>query len=208
MKYVCRICGYVYDEAVNPPWDSLPDDWKCPLCGASKSDFSPEGEEQAEKTAPPTAPAADMRPLSAIELSAVCSNLAKGCVKQYLPEQAEAFTRLGQWFKQKAEAVADPSFKKLLQRIDQDLESGFPTANAVCGEERDRGAMRSLVWGEKVTRILRSLLARYEKEGDAMLENSGVWVCTICGFVYVGDALPEVCPVCKVPNRKFEKIGG
>ena len=41
-----------------------------------------------------------------------------------------------------------------------------------------------------------------------MLENSGVWVCTICGFVYVGDALPEVCPVCKVPNRKFEKIGG
>ena len=45
MKYVCRICGYVYDEAVNPPWDSLPDDWKCPLCGASKSDFSPEGEE-------------------------------------------------------------------------------------------------------------------------------------------------------------------
>ena len=208
MKYVCRICGYVYDEAVNPPWDSLPDDWKCPLCGASKSDFSPEGGEQAAKTAPPAVPPADMRPLSAIELSAICSNLAKGCVKQYLPEQAEAFTRLAQWFKQKAETVADPSFEKLLQRIDQDLESDFPSANAVCGEERDRGAMRSLVWSEKVTRILRSLLARYEKEGDAMLENSGVWVCTICGFVYVGDALPEVCPVCKVPNRKFEKIGG
>ena len=27
-------------------------------------------------------------------------------------------------------------------------------------------------------------------------------------FVYVGDEPPQVCPVCKVPNRKFEKIGG
>ena len=94
--------------------------------------------------------------------------------------------------------------EKLLQRIDQDLESDFPSANAVCGEERDRGAMRSLVWSEKVTLILRSLLARYEKEGDAMLENSGVWVCTICGFVYVGNALPEVCPVCAHTQSYFE----
>ena len=41
-----------------------------------------------------------------------------------------------------------------------------------------------------------------------MLENTGVYVCTICGFVYIGNELPEVCPVCKVPNRKFERIGG
>ena len=45
-------------------------------------------------------------------------------------------------------------------------------------------------------------------EGDVMLENTGIYVCTICGFVYIGDDLPEVCPVCKVPNRKFERIGG
>jgi rubrerythrin len=41
-----------------------------------------------------------------------------------------------------------------------------------------------------------------------MLKNTGVWVCTICGFVYVGDNPPELCPVCKVPNRKLERIGG
>ena len=34
------------------------------------------------------------------------------------------------------------------------------------------------------------------------------YVCTICGFVYIGNDLPEVCPVCKVPAHKFEKIGG
>ena len=27
-------------------------------------------------------------------------------------------------------------------------------------------------------------------------------------IVYVGDEPPQVCPVCKAPNRKFEKIGG
>ena len=43
MKYVCQICGYVYDDAKEKvPFAELPDDWKCPLCGAAKSDFKPE----------------------------------------------------------------------------------------------------------------------------------------------------------------------
>lgn len=33
-----------------------------------------------------------------------------------------------------------------------------------------------------------------------------IWVCTVCGFVYVGDKAPELCPVCKVPAWKFEKV--
>ncbi|MFA6688893.1 MAG: hypothetical protein WCR05_05915 [Sphaerochaetaceae bacterium] len=41
-----------------------------------------------------------------------------------------------------------------------------------------------------------------------MFEHTGVYVCTICGFVYVGDNPPALCPVCKVPNWKFEKIEG
>ena len=36
-KYVCKICGYVYDGET--PFEQLPDDWKCPLCGAPKSMF-------------------------------------------------------------------------------------------------------------------------------------------------------------------------
>ena len=35
MKYVCQLCGYVYDEAAEGvPFQDLKDDWKCPLCGA------------------------------------------------------------------------------------------------------------------------------------------------------------------------------
>ena len=51
-------------------------------------------------------------------------------------------------------------------------------------------------------------MTHYESEGDRMLENTGVWVCTVCGFVYVGNAAPDLCPVCKVPSWKFEKVEG
>jgi rubrerythrin len=89
-----------------------------------------------------------------------------------------------------------------------DLGEVLPNANAVSADAKDRGALRALVWNEKVTRILKSLLTRYGKEGDAMLENTGVYVCTICGFVYIGDNPPNVCPVCKAPDWKFAKAEG
>jgi rubredoxin len=50
-KYVCGVCGYVYDEALgdpdggippSTPFEELPEDWSCPVCGAAKSEFSPE----------------------------------------------------------------------------------------------------------------------------------------------------------------------
>ncbi len=209
MKYVCSICGYVYDEAGSIPWAELPEDWKCPLCGAAKGDFAPEGKvPPAADEPPPAAQDTELKPLSAGETSALCSNLAKGCEKQYQPEQAEAFRKLAEWFAAQSGAETGASFGQLLDRINADLAAGFPAAHAAAQAHGDRGALRSLTWSEKVTRILKSLLERYAREGDAMLENTGVYVCTICGFVYVGGQLPEVCPVCKVPSRKFERIGG
>jgi rubredoxin len=48
-KWVCTICGYVYDPAVGEgdippgtPFEELPEDWVCPLCGAGKESFEPE----------------------------------------------------------------------------------------------------------------------------------------------------------------------
>lgn len=38
--WVCKICGYVYDDAKEKvPFEELPDDWVCPLCKHPKSDF-------------------------------------------------------------------------------------------------------------------------------------------------------------------------
>ncbi len=208
MKYVCPICGYVYDDSAGQAWNELPEDWKCPLCGAAKADFRPESDQPQAAETPEPEDQGELRPLSAAELSAVCSSLAKGCDKQYKPEQAAAFRRIADWLKSRTAEVPDPSFSGILEKIEEDLSQNYPAARAVSAAKGDRGALRSLTWSEKVTLMLRSLLTRFGEGKEELKEETGVYVCTVCGFVYVGDSLPEVCPVCKVPNSKFEKIGG
>lgn len=40
VKYKCIVCGHIYDEDVEDvKFEALPDDWKCPVCGADKEDF-------------------------------------------------------------------------------------------------------------------------------------------------------------------------
>ena len=50
-KYVCSVCGYVYDPEAGDPdsgvdagtaFEDLPDDWVCPECGVGKDEFSPQ----------------------------------------------------------------------------------------------------------------------------------------------------------------------
>ncbi len=42
MKYVCLLCGYIYDEEEHGVrFEDLPRDWTCPICGAPKSAFVP-----------------------------------------------------------------------------------------------------------------------------------------------------------------------
>ncbi len=47
-KWKCTVCGYVYNPeegdadggiAPNTPFEDIPDDWVCPVCGASKDQF-------------------------------------------------------------------------------------------------------------------------------------------------------------------------
>lgn len=47
-KYMCVLCGFIYDEAEGWPadgiapgtrWDDVPLTWVCPECGAVKDDF-------------------------------------------------------------------------------------------------------------------------------------------------------------------------
>ena len=41
MKYVCNLCGWVYDEEeTGVKWEDLPADFTCELCGVGKEDFS------------------------------------------------------------------------------------------------------------------------------------------------------------------------
>jgi rubredoxin len=47
-KYICTVCGYVYNPADGDPdsgikpgtaFEDIPEDWVCPVCGASKDSF-------------------------------------------------------------------------------------------------------------------------------------------------------------------------
>ncbi len=47
-KYRCTVCGYIYNPAVGDPesnikpgtpFEKLPADWVCPICGAAKTEF-------------------------------------------------------------------------------------------------------------------------------------------------------------------------
>jgi rubredoxin/flavin reductase (DIM6/NTAB) family NADH-FMN oxidoreductase RutF len=51
-KYVCSVCGYIYDPEKGDPdsgvapgtsFEDLPDDWVCPVCGVGKDQFNPQG---------------------------------------------------------------------------------------------------------------------------------------------------------------------
>ena len=138
--------------------------------------------------------------LSPMEMSIICSNLARGCEKQYMPEESENFRKLAEFFQQKAEPVSNAGKKTLLELINHDISVGFPYGKSAAEEQHDRGGLRCQVWAEKVTRMLQSLLTRYEVEGNKMLENTGVYVCTVCGYLHEGSIDNEpadyVCPVC------------
>ncbi len=49
-KYVCTVCGWIYDPVVGDPdngvapgtsFEDIPEDWVCPLCGVGKDEFEP-----------------------------------------------------------------------------------------------------------------------------------------------------------------------
>ncbi len=55
--HVCELCGYAYDPAAgdvdngipeNTDFEDLPADWVCPLCGASKEDFTTEERDESD----------------------------------------------------------------------------------------------------------------------------------------------------------------
>ncbi|MCL2475317.1 MAG: rubredoxin [Chloroflexi bacterium] len=217
-KFKCSICGYVYDEIIGisqngiapgTKWEDVADDFICPICTAPKSVFK-----LLEETKPApwllantnASVSLDLDELSAGEISVICSNLAKGCEKQRLMAEMEAFNKLADYFKSKATVENGRTLNDVIKMLDNDMSESLTAANAAAAANADRGALRSLVWSEKVSIMLKTLLSRFASEGETMLENTNIYVCDICGFIYIGQSPPEICPVCKVPDYKIIQV--
>ncbi|NCC90003.1 MAG: rubredoxin [Spirochaetia bacterium] len=148
----------------------------------------------------------DMREMTRGELAAMCTNLQKACTKQMRSEEALLFGELASFYEQGREKPEGQAYQDLLSAINEDLAGGYKQADSVASANKDRGSLRALVWGEKVSKLLKSLLLRYEKQKNTLLENTNVYVCEICGFVYVGEQPPAICPICKVPSFKIQAV--
>lgn len=229
MRYRCGVCGYIYDEEKEGvKFSDLPDDWVCPVCGEPKEGFSPIDDEDGEAAVAPAAPApakeptevprvtetmtiggweeGDLRELTAGELSALCSNLARGCGVQQLAREAQLFSEIADYFKSRSVTPDYAGVETIISMINADLNS-FGIAKAAATQEDDRGALRVLTWSEKATMIMKGVLENYLRD-PSFLEHTSVYVCDICGFMYIGDDPPAVCPVCKVPGHMILRVKG
>lgn len=216
--FVCSVCGFAYDEAAGLPaagflpgtlWDDLPRDWICPICRAPKSAFA----ERKAVELPTHEIQRNDAPVLAGDytpglFNVIFSNLAKGCEKQYRTEEARLFRELADYYAKRTPipAAGEAGFAELLQYVQADLTYSYGAINSLAGELKDRGTLRALTWGEKVSRMLEAHLHRYQEEQDAFLAETQIYVCEICGFVYIGDDAPDICPVCKVPRLKFSPV--
>ena len=204
-KYRCVICGYIYDDAVEKvKFEDLPDDWTCPLCGSPKSAFEEVKEEQTNEKEEVVEDDEDLRTLTNEELTYICSNLAKACEKQYKEEEQNLFLELSKHFEEKMKIVEGTleNIKELNEQENKEIKDAFSTATKL----EDRGAKRVLTWAEKTSNMTKLILDNYKEKGLDYIKNTKIWVCDICGFIYIGDTPPKVCPVCKVPSLKILEV--
>ena len=211
-KYRCTICGYIYDEAVEKvKFADLPADWKCPLCGAPKEMFEEIIEEEKEEETKDnltnvvnSEEEEDLRLLSNYEMSLICSNLAKGCEKQYLEEEEHLFKELASYYESKEDSN-NGTFDDVLDKVNNDLNE-LSSAMDIASSVGDRGAKRVITWALKTSNVIKYIIENYQKNGVNYLKNTKIWVCDICGFVYIGNEVPSVCPICKVPSLKILEV--
>jgi len=217
-KYVCTICGYVYDSSSGSPetgvssqtpWHEVPDSWLCPICNATKSQFKepninsnsallllPETEHEKET----------LRELNSCELSALFSGLALGSIKQDRLEESILFQELSDYYKTKISLPVEPQWTKLNSLIHYDLEEIYEKAFAIATKYNDRGSLRALTWSEKVTRMNASILQRFLSGELDKMEHLKIYICDVCGFLYLGDEKPVLCPVCKAPPQRILEV--
>ena len=154
-KYICVVCGYIYDEAIGNPengikpgtkWEDIPEDWSCPLCGAQKSEF----EEQTTHEKPDAAKANsskedkhDLSELSFGEMSALFSNSAKGSEKQYRIEEAKHFNELAEYYKSISTTIENDNLSDISDIIQQNLDVDYSKANVIAQKHSDRGGQQN-----------------------------------------------------------------
>ena len=212
-KYRCTICGYIYDEEVEKiKFEDLPEDWKCPLCGAPKNLFEEIIEENQkeidnkneinEKTNEEVFE--EYKELTNEEMAYICSNLAKSCEKQYKEKEQKLYETLFKYYENKI-MPKEIEINELCNLYKEEIGL-YDEIKEAAKKNNDSGTLRAITWSSKVSAIIRNIITEYQEKGIEYIKENKIWVCTICGFIYIGSNPPTYCPVCKVPNIKIVEV--
>ena len=176
--------------------------------------FEPEAAPEPPKPQPAAVPLAagddDLQPLSAGALAALCSNLARGCEKQYKEEEAALFRQIADFYTAGRPRGGGPQPRSpggaVPRRPGQRLSRPEHRRHPPRG---DRGTQRICVWGEKVTQMLYALLGRYQREGRSLPPgHPGVGVLGLRLCVHRGHAPPRSAPSAKCPHGNLTRSKG
>lgn len=133
--------------------------------------------------------------------SPILSNLAKASEKQQRYAEADLFSQLAAKFHEPGDGQS--RLQDLRDHLASDLAEYYPVLQTAGEEAADRGVLRALKWGQKVTTLQKTLIDRYLEKGAALLEGNDLFVCEACGFIFLGSETPDICPVCKAPRGRF-----
>ena len=121
-----------------------------------------------------------------------------------MEEEKDLFKELSKYYEE-LESDKTGSLDDVINMVNSDINS-FSKAMEVFSKYDDRGAKRVVNWASKSTNIMKVIIDTYKEKGIDYIKNNKIWVCDICGFIYVGDNPPKVCPVCRVPSVKILEV--
>ena len=107
-------------------------------------------------------------PMTNNALSSIFSNLAKAAEKQQDPVCTEAYSQFSDQYLDSPSGGED--FNALRRHISATLENEYPALQKQAEDLGDRGVLRALKWGQKVTTIQKSLIDRFLSKGDSLME--------------------------------------
>ena len=202
-KFRCKVCGYIYEG------DELPADYVCPLCHKGPEYF----EEVKE------APAAEGG--NALKGTKTAENLATAFAGEsqarnkytYFADVArrEGYEQLAEIFLSTARNEQEHArlWLELLGGI------GDTAANLKAAAEGENYEWTDMYAGFAKFRLVAAIEKTHEERYRKLLNNvqmkqvfekgeMTMWECRICGHIVVGNAAPEVCPVCHYAQSFFE----
>lgn len=215
-KWVCKICGYVYEG------EELPSDFICPWCKHGAEDFEKIEEEKGEVIMELKGSKTEKN----LEAAFAGESMARNKYTYYASKaKKDGYVQIAQLFEETANQEKEHAkiwFKLLNGGIDSTEKN---LASAAEGENyewvemypefakvaKEEGFDEIAKLFEKVAAIEKVHEDRYKKllgnVTDGIVfsrDNDVIWQCKNCGHIVIGKKAPEVCPVCNHPQAYFE----